>query len=733
MRTLLLFRGAPGCGKSTFIDNNGLRPYALSADEIRLQCSSSQQNIYGKEQISQSNDKDVWNILFKLLEIRMSKGEFTVIDATNSKTVEMNRYKDLAEKYRYRMFCIDFTTLPVEECKRRNKERVEIKQVPEDVIDKMYSRFRTQKIPTGIKVIKPEELNSIFINKFDMSKYEKIVHIGDIHGCYTALMEYFKNDINDNYMYIFCGDYIDRGIENADVIKFLLEIYKKPNVLLLEGNHERWLWKFANGEVCGSKEFEFVTKKQLIEAKINTKDLRQLYRKLGQCAWYTYGNKEVLVTHGGIATMPNNLGMLATEQMIKGVGNYNDYNVVAETWLNTTKDNMYQIFGHRNTRSDSIKLNDSVFNLEGKVEFGGHLRIVELDNTGFNTVEIKNDVFKAPEAVEYTKETLHSSVANAVISLRSNKHIQEKQFGNISSFNFTKDAFYDKVWNEQTILARGLYINTDTMKVVARGFAKFFNINEMPFTKFENLEHTLQFPITCYVKENGYLGLVSYNSETDNLFITTKSNPEGDYAVWLKEMINNKMSVEAINKMKTICKDEEVTFIFECVDMKNDPHIIEYDNNELFLLAIVKNDINYIQYEYDNLVNIANNLGLKYKTKATELANWSEFYDWYNEVISEDYEFNDRKIEGFVIEDSNGFMTKLKLNFYNFWKFMRGIAHITLKYGYINHTSALTTALANDFYGFCKKLYEDNNKEQRDAIPKDIIYLRNLFYKERNI
>ena len=249
MRTLLLFRGAPGCGKSTFIDNNGLRPYALSADEIRLQCSSSQQNIYGKEQISQANDKDVWNILFKLLEIRMSKGEFTVIDATNSKTVEMNRYKDLAEKYRYRMFCIDFTALPIEECKRRNKERVEIKQVPEDVIDKMYSRFRTQKIPTGIKVIKPEELDSIFIHKFDMSKYDKIVHIGDIHGCYTALMEYFKNGLNDNYMYIFCGDYIDRGIENADVIKFLLEIYKKPNVLLLEGNHE-----------CFHKDTEVLTK-----------------------------------------------------------------------------------------------------------------------------------------------------------------------------------------------------------------------------------------------------------------------------------------------------------------------------------------------------------------------------------------------------------------------------------------------------------------------------------------
>ena len=69
MRVLLLFRGAPGCGKSTFIDNNGLRPFALSADEIRLQCQSSQQNIYGSEEVSMNNEKDTWSILFKLLEI----------------------------------------------------------------------------------------------------------------------------------------------------------------------------------------------------------------------------------------------------------------------------------------------------------------------------------------------------------------------------------------------------------------------------------------------------------------------------------------------------------------------------------------------------------------------------------------------------------------------------------------------------------------------------------------
>ena len=105
MRVLLLFRGAPGCGKSTYIEQNGLRPYTLSADKIRLQCQSPQQSIHGGEVISQSNDTTVWKILFDLLEIRMQNGEFTVIDATNSKTGEMTRYRKLADSYRYRIYC----------------------------------------------------------------------------------------------------------------------------------------------------------------------------------------------------------------------------------------------------------------------------------------------------------------------------------------------------------------------------------------------------------------------------------------------------------------------------------------------------------------------------------------------------------------------------------------------------------------------------------------------------
>ncbi|MCM1186674.1 MAG: AAA family ATPase [Lachnoclostridium sp.] len=730
MRILLLLRGSAGCGKSTWIEKNGLKPYTLAADDIRLLCQSPVMQIDGTEAISNTNDNVAWKILFNLLEVRMQKGEFTVIDATNSKTSEMNRYKEMCNTYRYRIYCVDFTDIPIEEVKRRNANREALKRVPDEAIDKMYSRFATQKIPSGIKVIKPDELDAIWLKMFDLSEYKRIHHIGDIHGCNTVLQKYLADNggMKEDEFYIFTGDYIDRGLENVEVVKFLISVKDRKNVLMLEGNHERWLWSYANDCVGKSKEFELITRPQLEEAKIDKKEIRQLYRKFGQCAYYKYGNNVYLVTHAGLSTMPKNLSFVATDQMIRGVGGYNDFEKIAETFVNTTPDNIYQIHGHRNTKRVPVKVNERVFNLEGHVEFGGELRCVQVAQDGIHVIEIQNEVFKTPE-MQSEQTVTSSSVADTIISLRSNRYIQEKKFGNISSFNFTNKAFYDKVWDEQTTKARGLYLDTMKGKVVARAYNKFFNINERPETKFDMLQQKLQFPVVAYVKENGFLGIVSYNEYEDDLFIASKSTIDSPFANWFKDMLYEKVSSENLIKLKEYVKENNVSFVFECVDVKNDPHIIEYPKSELFLLDIVKNDMNFSKYEYDTMVDIANQFGLTPKEKAFEIATWQDFFDWYYDVLEEDYEYNGRKIEGFVIEDSVGYMTKLKLAYYNFWKFMRGISHEAIRNGYIKNTSALTTPTANEFYAWVRKLHD---VEDKDSIPKDICTLRRLFYKEKN-
>lgn len=741
MRALLLFRGSAGCGKSTYIREHGLKPYTLCADDIRLMCASPSLNIDGNVAISQENERVVWNTLFRILETRMQNGEFTVIDATNSKTSELNRYKELAKNYRYRIYCIDMTDIPIEETRRRNAEREILKRVPDEVIDKFYSRFATQQIPSGIKVLKPDELDTIWYRPMDLSMYKKIHVLGDIHGCYTALKEYIETTggIHNDEFYIFVGDYVDRGIENAEVVNYLCDLSATyNNIVFLEGNHERWLWMWANDIVARSKEFEFITKPQLVRNKVSKKKVREFYRKLSQCCYFTYHGKTVLVTHGGVSNIPENLLMIATEQMIKGVGKYNDADTVDQSFVNATADNVYQVHGHRNVVHSPIKTTDRTYNLEGEIEFGGCLRAIQITEDNIAEITIQNHVYKEPTKQEDEKtetENVDMSVYQLVHSMRQNRNIYEKPFGRISSFNFTKNAFERGAWDEIVNKARGLYIDTVDYKVVARAYNKFFNINERPETQFNNLRFKLQFPVTAYVKENGFLGIVGWNTETNDLLITSKSTPTGEFADYLQKALYSIYGNQTMQKIKDYIKENDVSFVFECVDMDNDPHIIEYPESKVVLLDVVKNTLKFEKLPYNELVALAKNMGLVVKEKAYEIATWEEFYDWYNDVIAEDYKYKGEYIEGFVIEDSVGYMTKIKLYYYKFWKRLRSVAQSVLKHGNYKYTGSLLTPLENEFFGWCKTLYATLSVEEREELRgkahTNIVDLRRLFFAQK--
>ena len=175
--------------------------------------------------------------------------------------------------------------------------------------------------------------------------------------------------------------------------------------------------------------------------------------------------------------------------------------------------------------------------------------------------------------------------------------------------------------------------------------------------------------------------------------------------------------------MKNYIKNNNCTLVWEVIAPKHDTHMIEYAEDNIVLLNIVCNTLDFKQFEYDKVVMLADELEVDYKKVANVFNSWQEFKAWYDEVIEEDYKHNGEYIEGFVIEDQQGFMTKIKLSYYSFWKFMRSIVAEVYKKGYTSKTSALTIPLANQFYGWLRK-------QNRELLKKDIITLRNMFYSE---
>lgn len=1061
MRQLILLRGAMGCGKSSWISENNLKQYTLCPDEIRLMVQSPVQTLDGSFIITQKNDNQVWEILFELLEKRMSRGELTIIDATHTRTTLISKYKKLIDKYRYRTYIVDFTDIPIEVCKERNRSRDEYKRVPEDAIDLAYSRFETMSPPNWCKIIKPENFHKEMIWRTEnFSSYEKIIHIGDVHGCYAPLKEYFDNNpFNEKYYYIFVGDYIDRGIQNVDVIKFMLSICKNKNVSMLTGNHECvskdteilttngfvnikeitkddfvaqfdiasreitydhpeelvhkysekiieirsdiicqkvspkheiiydnkkiradelldknifqnnfitsgninnkgidleddwirlltwvvcdssvvdyskynknskkirisfhlskirkidelitllermnipfthsevektglnrlqphsiniygdfgrmifglllkkkefpkyfklfnshqleifldtisktdghrtwnrlnftatnfndaeliqelciinnitcwsktnmkgsgfengkpqkiltiynnsvkmnrkcniekidyndnvycvqmpkgtiitrtegkvvftgncWLWRWAcdQYDLIRSKEFIYNTMPELDSSDIDKADVRELYRKMQQIVLYDYetnnGKINVLVNHAGISNIPDNLIYMSINSFVNGIGKYSDD--IDDYWLNNTKDknpNSYQIRGHRNILNLSIQPNERSFCLEGKVEFGKYLRIVELSKEGFKTVEVKNNIYN----VNLRDKSINTNINNEALDksnslefLRNNNYINEKDLGDdISAFNFKRDVFTDRKWNDLTIRARGLFVDTSSGEIVARSYNKFFNVGEYKISsvRMENLKNNLVFPVSAYIKENGFLGLLSYNKKKDELFYASKTTNSGPYRDLFKDILNSYNNFDE-DEIKKYLKENDSTLIFEALDPINDPHIMDSKRRNAILLDVVKNDYVFQKIPYNDLLFFGAFYGIPVKTFAFNLESYDEFEELINNMGNYNYKLNGSRIEGFVFEDSIGYMTKSKTGYYNFWKSMRSLKESYVKGRTIN-LAGLHTAHSNYFYGWLKT--KDKEYIHSVGIPE----LRRKYLEESGI
>lgn len=70
MRDLIIMRGCPGCGKSTAIEESGLKDYVLSPDNIRLMLRAPEVNENGEYRISQQDNTLVFEMLDTIIEAR---------------------------------------------------------------------------------------------------------------------------------------------------------------------------------------------------------------------------------------------------------------------------------------------------------------------------------------------------------------------------------------------------------------------------------------------------------------------------------------------------------------------------------------------------------------------------------------------------------------------------------------------------------------------------------------
>lgn len=404
MRYLLVTRGIPGSGKSYWIKKNGFEPYTISPDQIRLLFTSPLMDSSGKMGISQKMNKRVWDFVYQLLEERMDRGEFVVIDATHKQAGDFQKYQQLAKKYLYKIGCVDFSDVPFATCVDRNRSREEYKRVPDSVVEKHYQTIKVSQIPKGVTVINPDlfsDLNMFFKDANDsfIVTSKKVHVIGDIQGCFEPIREYFADGIKDDELYIFTGDFLDRGIQNGLVLRWAIDnLIGRDNVILIMGNHERHLVKWASDIPAADPEndkFTNNTLPQLLQERINKSEVYKFVSQMRDNVTLIIDRRPFFISHAGLGTIPKNTERMTSKQFWNGVGAYGE---PIDKLFEEQSPHYIQIHGHRNTKKLDVKASGNSYNLEGKVEFGGHLRIVTItqkDEGGLEItpIEIKNEVY----------------------------------------------------------------------------------------------------------------------------------------------------------------------------------------------------------------------------------------------------------------------------------------------------------------------------------------------------
>lgn len=701
MRTLLLLRGAPGAGKSTFIRKHYLDTYTLRADEFRRLTANPVLNEQGAFGVDFSLDRQAWDLLFQVLEARMRRGDFTIIDATHAHPKLINKYKRLAETYRYSVF-VKTINPPLEQVLEQNRQRSQMEWVPEPAIKRSYQLVNSTPIPSFATEI--DDIASILhYHKTDGSLYQQVMVIGDIQGCYSVLKTMIGETLDSNTLYVFTGDLLDRGLENVAVFDWALQHCHDKNVIFIEGNHDTHIAEYGydnwpigrDGTTRIPRQFQ-ETLRQLLATRDEAtlrKQMRVLARTLRQALILDYHGRTYFICHGGLSATPENLTTVATRTLIHGVGTYTT--PIDELFY--APNNVIQIHGHRHTEStaQSICLEDSV-------EYGGHLRAAVLTEQGVTLREITN-----PKPAPQLEESVNpvATVSNPIATkMMASPYIKVKpQPHHAMSLNFTRKAFKKKIWDKQTIRARGLFIDQTSGDVLIRSYNKFFNVGERPETTLDQLHY----PLTAYRKENGFLGLMSVID--GDVVLASKTTMTGPAQALLAELWA-KLAPEQQQTMSELAQREQCTFIFEVIHHA-DRHIIAYPFDHLVLLDVVRNSFTIgsdeacINPAFSKRIREQVPFGGLLKDKQLEAV-----FTCPTEI--EQYvalHHADRTLEGLVLEDKQGRLTKLKLPYYLAVKRLRGgFEHVKHNYHHgipYNHLPDETAVAFINF--FAKRPFDE--------------------------
>ncbi|WP_336205813.1 polynucleotide kinase-phosphatase [Nonomuraea sp. LPB2021202275-12-8] len=253
--SLVVLVGVSGSGKSTFAARHFKRTQVISSDFCR--------GLISDDENDQTATPAAFDLLHHIVGVRLSRGLFTVVDATNVQYAARRSLIDLAKQHNVLAEAI-VLDVPEEVAVERNAgrpdrdfgARVVIRQRKElrRSLGKISrDGFRKVHVLRGVEEIEQAEISyeKAWTDKRELTGPFDI--IGDIHGCRSELesllarLGWEGTRHPEGRTAVFVGDLVDRGPDSPGVLRLVMSMVEAGTAICVAGNHEAKLARALNG------------------------------------------------------------------------------------------------------------------------------------------------------------------------------------------------------------------------------------------------------------------------------------------------------------------------------------------------------------------------------------------------------------------------------------------------------------------------------------------------------
>jgi predicted kinase len=626
MRALFILRGCSGSGKSTLLRRLGVSDLALGFDQFRhlfsaqFPCLNDDGTPGTTCRLAPATEEAAVKATFAALDARLDAGTTVFFDSTALSAKDQRRLADRARRYGYTSYVIDcqgdtgFDTVT-----ERNAARVDGSRVPDADLRAMWERGRARSFADGIEVIDGTDLDGVRKRLMEIAEVtkvraERVIVVGDVHSCAAGLDTAVAELDTPDTRWVFVGDLFDRGPDPVGVWGTVHALGDRAS--FVTGNHEGNLRRVNNHTSTQRYRDTRATRDALLAAGIMAAEQTAFVDAGEPAVWIRVpGQRPHLVTHAGVSPdtlrkmRQSRFGLLHISEAacIYGMGTreqtYRGKSTYAVDQLPLAGE---QFHGHRNGPIGGepvapVRAGSGAGDVPGRNVYCLESGVASSDGHGVLTVAVMTSggidlrtfddgctatTAAAPVVSDTQIPLLDRMRTSDLVTVRPAG--DDPHLAGVLACNFTRDAFRNSAWDGVSVHARGLFIDEASGKVVARGYEKFFHLDEDPGrTRDQWLDTSVTaYPVTLRKKFNGYLALVA--SINGHLTVMSKAG-RTDYARFAEKMLARTLPAEKREQLRGMLERTDTTAAFEVLS-SHDPHPVnEPGHDRLVLLYMIRN------------------------------------------------------------------------------------------------------------------------------------------------